>query len=194
MGSFIFERDDKVGGIYTLANTKFTAAQYDFIDGFLYYIDTIDAQQVKRWDDPASPAGSFDWWSKEFWTPMYLNFGAARLLADFTGGVDPAAANAATQAANLLLTDAMGGFGDFAIDDYAIGDGVLGDMISGASASLTFQLYVYGQLVYQVSVLSEKIFRLPSGFKTDHHSVRVSGGVRLRQIQLGETPTELAKI
>ena len=37
-GGFIFEQDEKTGGNYTQVTPVFTAAYYNFDDGFMYYI------------------------------------------------------------------------------------------------------------------------------------------------------------
>lgn len=193
---FIFEKDDKVGGIYTRVNFQFTAAHYSFSDGYLYYVDTIDTQQVKRWDDPDGAAGTFDWKSKVFRPPMPTNFGAFRIIADFTvdgsGVVDE---NNARSAYNMSLSDdeISGRFNDMEVNYYEINGNELRDMLGGGSA-VTFQMYVDGLLVFQRSVVDDAIYRLPAGFLSDRYEFRVSSTLRVREIQVGETPYELREI
>lgn len=194
-GGFIFERDDKVGGLFVETNFRFNAAQYDFVDGYLYYIDALIPLQVKRWDDPASAPGQFDWKSKEFWLDTPTNFGAFRILADYTLTGSVAVVNAARQAANALISDALGGMGDVDIDVFALADGVLQDMLSEAlTGAVTVQFYVDGELVYTQQIEDNKIYRLPAGYKSDVFAIRVSGTPRVREIQLAGTPSELMKI
>jgi hypothetical protein len=53
---------------------------------------------------------------------------------------------------------------------------------------------VDGDLVVTQSLDSRRVFRLPSGYKSDTFEVGVSGSVRLRAIRIAETPTGLRDI
>ena len=55
----------------------------------------------------------------------------------------------------------------------------------------TFKLFADKSLVFQATVSSSDIFRLPSGYKSDTFEVAVSGSARIRAIHLGETPIGL---
>lgn len=193
---FIFEKEDKIGGIYTRVNFQFTAAHYDFVDGYLYYIDTIDTKQVKRWDDPAGAAGVFDWKSKIFRPPVPCNFGAFRIVADYTGSRSGVVAeNNARSAYNMSLSeDAIGGrLNDEEILYYVIADDELRDMLS-AGDTVLFQMYVDNVLVFQQAVTDDLVYRLPMGFMDDQYEFRISSTLRVREIQVAETPTELRKV
>lgn len=193
---FIFEKEDKIGGIYTRVNFQFTAAHYDFSDGYLYYIDTIDTQQVKRWDDPAGAAGVFDWKSKVFRPPVPVNFGAFRIIADYTSsgsGVD--AENNARSAYNLGLSDdeVSGRFNDMEVNFYEINGNELRSMLESGEA-VTFQVYVDGVLKYSTSVADDGVYRLPLGYLDDWYEFRVSSTLRVREVQVAETPSELREV
>lgn len=83
-GSIVFERDDQVGGFYVDTPTRFCAAHYDGKSGDLYY-SCGDDGKIYQWDDLAQPLGEQQWKSKVIVTKDYLNLGAARIIADFTG-------------------------------------------------------------------------------------------------------------
>jgi hypothetical protein len=80
--SFIFERDDRIGGYFVQINYKFTAAWYDPQANDFYYIaDTLG--NLYEWDKPGQPLSSAEWKSKTIVTKDYLNLGAARIIADY---------------------------------------------------------------------------------------------------------------
>ena len=53
---------------------------------------------------------------------------------------------------------------------------------------VTFKLWVDKQLVFQATVSSDDVFRLPTGYRSDTFEVGVSGSARVRAIHIGETP------
>ena len=53
---------------------------------------------------------------------------------------------------------------------------------------VTFKLFVDKQLIFQGTVSSDEVFRLPSGYRSDTFEVGVSGSSRIRAIHIGETP------
>ena len=66
-------------------------------------------------------------------------------------------------------------------------------VLSGA-LPVVFKLFVDKDLVFQGSVSSDDIFRLPSGYRSDTFEVSVSGSARVKAIHLGETPIGLKSI
>jgi hypothetical protein len=84
--SFIFERDDRIGGFFVQINYKFTAAWYDARDnGFYYLPDSLGS--LYEWDKPDQPLAAAEWKSKTIVTKDFLNLGAARVVADYTTSV-----------------------------------------------------------------------------------------------------------
>ena len=80
--SFIFERDDRIGGYFVQINYKFTAAWYDPQSNDFYYIsDTLG--NLYEWDKSTQPLSSAEWKSKTIVTKDFLNLGAARIIADY---------------------------------------------------------------------------------------------------------------
>ena len=80
--SFIFERDDRIGGFFVGVNYRFTAAWYDAQTNDFYYIGNTTGG-LFRWDDAAQPLSAMEWKSKTIVTKDYLNLGAARIIADY---------------------------------------------------------------------------------------------------------------
>jgi hypothetical protein len=80
--SFIFERDDRIGGYFVQINYKFTAAWYDPQGNDFYYI-ADNLGNLYEWDKPGQPLSSAEWKSKTIVTKDFLNLGAARIIADF---------------------------------------------------------------------------------------------------------------
>jgi hypothetical protein len=80
--SFIFERDDRIGGYFVQINYKFTAAWYDPQGNDFYYI-ADNLGNIYEWDKPTQPLSAAEWKSKTIVTKDYLNLGAARIIADY---------------------------------------------------------------------------------------------------------------
>ncbi len=53
---------------------------------------------------------------------------------------------------------------------------------------VTFRLWANKVLIFQGTVSSSDIFRLPSGYRSDTFEMAVSGSARVRAIHIGETP------
>lgn len=63
-----------------------------------------------------------------------------------------------------------------------------------ALSGLTFKLWVNKQLVMTRTVVNSRVFRMPTGYKSDTFEVSVEGDVRVRAIHLAETPTALENV
>jgi hypothetical protein len=173
----------------------------DPLSGKLYIVSD---DSIYEWDGPTGDRALFDWLSKEFVFAPPLNFGAAKVDADFQVSAEDeaaaAAAYAAVVAANAaaLVTGNLGGAMDatysdhFAMDADAIvtPPGLVYD-------ALTFELWVdEGQgdglaLKYSKQVMSTRPFRLPAGYTADTAAIRLAGNVRVSRVLLGETMTDL---
>lgn len=193
-GGFIFEQDEKTGGNYTQTTPVFTAAHYNFDDGFMYYIDTTDVFKVKRWDDPDSAAGTFEWKSKLYRLPMPINLGAARILAEYAPDGDAIAAeNAARAATNSAASTFEGALGSNSVGEYSLAGG--SEMMAITTPTdITFELWIDGAVRFTKVVSDKEIFRMPMGYKADNAQIRISTGLRVKEIHLAETPMGLKKI
>ena len=120
--------------------------------------------------------------------------GAARVFADYdSADLGITAENAVREAFNLSLTETLGALAEHAIADYAIGESELLDLLDGG-ATVTFQLYANERLVFTRTLASDRMFRLPHGYKVDNISVRIASNVRIREIHVAETPSGLMQI
>ena len=59
---------------------------------------------------------------------------------------------------------------------------------------VTFKLFADKVLIFQATVSSSDIFRLPTGYRSDTFEVGVSGSSRIRAIHFGETPYGLRAV
>jgi hypothetical protein len=133
-----------------------------------------------------------DWKSKVFTTKDYLNFGACRVIADYStpeGEEQIAAANAIILAGNAALIAAATEGGAIDVDEA----GMLGVAESGltplleADFTATFQLFVDKKLVFSTTRSSDAPFRLPTGYRSDTFEIRVATTARVRAIHMAET-------
>jgi hypothetical protein len=193
-GGFIFEQDEKTGGNYTQVTPVFTAAFYNFSDGFMYFVDTTDTSHVKRWDDPDAGAGTYQWKSKLYRLPKPLNLGAARILADYNVDADTIAGqNADIVAYNVALTSTLGEMNGAVVNNHALNGGAEKQLIE-VSDNVTFELLIDDAVKFTKVVYNRGVFRLPMGYKSDNAQIRVSSGLRVREVDLAETPIGLEKI
>ena len=209
--SLIFEQDEKTGGFFSIVQTTFTAAWTDQITNKMYYI-TDTTGDIYEWDDMTQPLTPMEWKSKVVVTKKYMNLGAARVIADYDtpqSEIDAINAyNVAAKAYNILRWAEAAQLGTLnGPTDYLVGgvrvsnvgsiNGcpvINGDCITREQKvhanylCITFKLWVDKVLVFQGNVCSDKIFRLPAGYRSDTFEVSVSGAARVRAIHLGETP------
>ena len=209
--SLIFEQDEKTGGFFSIVQTTFTAAWTDQITNKMYYI-TDTTGDIYEWDDMTQPLTPMEWKSKVVVTKKYMNIGAARVIADYDtpqSEIDAINAyNVAAKAYNILRwaeaaqLGTLNGPTDYMVSGARVENSgaingcmvVNGDCITREQKvhanylCITFKLWVDKVLVFQGNVCSDKIFRLPAGYRSDTFEVSVSGAARVRAIHLGETP------
>jgi hypothetical protein len=211
-GSFIFEREDKVGGFFVTAPVRFSAAYYDSRTNVFYFISDTTGS-LSKWDDDAQPLLPLEWKSKVIVTKDYLNLGAARVVADYAVPSDETDAiiayNATVAPYNAEIWSLVNQLGtvngpvDYIDPDTSTRVDVLGTvnsmLINGDPLTIyqreitgafpvTFKLWANKELVCDVTVDSSDIFRLPSGYRSDTFEVSVSGSARIRAVHIGETP------
>lgn len=194
VNTFLFERDEQVGGNLVETDIAFTAGFYEPSTDRFYY---AHEGNVYLWDSPNSANSSIDWKSKVFTFKAPINFGAARVIADYAaqdGGL------AADNAARLVANEALLAAGD--VGGYLGGD-TLGLLYTSGSrlqslaetdTSVTFQLYADKNLVMSTSILDSGPFRLPTGYRTDTYEMRVSTNIRVRAVHIAETAIGLKEV
>lgn len=192
--TFIFERNDQIGGHLVGTDITFNAAHYIPSTDAFYYVNSNNI--VHLWNSPAMGPLVLDWKSKVFTTKGYINFGAARVIADYStpeGEAALAEVNEGIVAANAAIIAAGTEGGSLDWDDVG--------MVGVAESSLTplqlpdytatFQLYVNKALVFTKVCTNDLPFRLPTGYRADTFEVRVATTARVRAIHLAETVTGL---
>lgn len=125
------------------------------------------------WDQSATtsntPPGVLRWKSKVFKLPVPANFGAARVIADYD------------------VTTSSEWDSDTA-------DWENENDKWNLVAPITFSLFVDKSVLATKAISNSGVFRLPTGYKSDTFEVQVQGGVRVRMIQLAETPSGLKEV
>jgi hypothetical protein len=191
--TFLFERNDQVGGHLVRSDVIFTAAYYLPATDAFYY---VDSGKVHLWNSPNVGPTTLDWKSKVFTTKQFVNFGAARVIADYStpeGEAALIAENAAIVAANALILLAAtegGAMGEDEANELML-DGSRLTPLAVPEFNATFQFFVNKQLVYSNIITNDQPFRLPTGYRSDTFEVRVATTARVRAIHLAETVTGL---
>jgi hypothetical protein len=187
--TFLFERNEQVGGHLVQSDIKFTAAFYDAkTDKFFY----AHEGQVWLWNSPNIGNAVLDWKSKVFTTKQPINLGAARVIADYIAGEDEEALiteNNAIRAANQALIDAndpSGALGTALVNQHQVAGSNLNDFRE-SYRTVTFQFFVNKKLIYTATRENDDAFRLPAGYRADTFEVRVATNVRVRAIHLAES-------
>ena len=187
--TFLFERNDQVGGHLVRSDVVFTAAYYlPSTDSFYY----VDSGKVHLWNSPNVGPTTLDWKSKVFTTKEFINFGAARVIADYStpeGEAALIAENAAIVAANAAIIAAGlegGAMGDDDVNELMLDSSRL-TPLAVPEFNATFQFFVNKQLVYTNIIYNDLPFRLPTGYRSDTFEVRVATTARVRAIHLAET-------
>lgn len=208
--SFIFERDDKVGGFFVQIQYRFSAAYNDPKTGTMYYTKGSNGQ-IYEWDNQGEVLSPMEWKSKTIVTKDYLNLGAFRVVADFETSTEEtaniiaynngiSAFNTSVWARSQQLgtvngpTDYTSGGLTYNINGYLNAFTLGGDpqtnfpKANTGTQPVTFKLWVDKDLVFQGTVSTDDVFRLPTGYRSDTFEVGVSGSSRVRAIHFGETP------
>jgi hypothetical protein len=147
----------------------FDATWYDPLSNDLYYTTGTDGDVI-RWDDLSQPSVTYEWKSKTLITPEFTNIGAARVIADYE------------EFPEILV------WGE---TDLEWGEA---DVVWFPNIPVTFTLYVDKEPITEVECADDKVFRLPTGYKTDTFEVGVTSNIRIRAIHLGSTPSELRRV
>lgn len=166
-GGIIFEQDSRTGGSFVETTYTFTASWYDYVTGRLYYVTGANGD-IFLWDDLTQPSVTQEWKSKVFVTDDYRNYGAARVIADYTEETAIWNTVATTWSAMTKLW--------------------------GSVDPVTFSLWADKALIFTTSLSDKEVFRLPTGYLTDTIEVGVTGNIRIRAIHLAETPSGLREI
>jgi len=198
----IFDRGSEMASLIDLSYDV-SATHVDDATGELFI---VNANEIKQWDGDDLNNLPFDWVSKIFVLPAPINFGAAKVVAEYDqlSGSDEAAAQlAAIIALNtaILASDVTEGeVNGVAVNVQEVNGSLLQDVGDAFDARfLTFELiakisngneYIW-EAVHQESLITNEPFRLPEGYEASEVKVRISGNIPAFYCELGRTMKEL---
>jgi len=165
-GGFILQLEDQKS-FFVDASYPFSSAWYDSLAGRLYYTQA-GSSTIYEWDSLLQPASTMEWKSKVFKTADYTNYGAARVIADYS---------------NLT-----------SIWDSTTTVWNSTTQLWNNADQITFKLWVDKSLLFTTTLNDNSIFRLPTGYRSDTFELSVSGNVRVRAIHMGATPVSLMRV
>ena len=156
------------------------------------------------WDlnNAAAPSKTAAWVSKEYVFAKPLNFGAAKVDADFNMGSVEAAAivawNAAITASNAAILAAPAAtkavFNIRQFNTTPFNGSVLRTDTKALGGFVGLTLWANDAAVFSTSVYSSGMFRLPGGLKYDNAYIQVSSNVPVQSVCIAETPKGLARV
>ncbi len=189
--SLMFVIDKAESASFIKVNQNITAIWSDPATGKLYV--AVD-RKIYEWEGDAGAKLSYEWKSRKFITAPSVNYGAAKIDADFEmPEMEAASAQVsydAAIAANQALIDVgmmNDGLADSCLAEYEIGGDAMQDIPPLAIDSLQFQLWVDGTLKFTRQVRNSRAFRLPAGYKSDNVEIVLSGNVKVTGVVLAET-------
>ena len=189
--SLMFVIDKTERASFIKINQSISCIWTDPATGRLY---VAAEKKIYEWEGDTGRKLSYEWKSKKFITTPQVNYGAAKIDADFEmSEAESAAAQAAydsaiaanrTTVAQQSMDD---GLADASLGEYAIGGDAMDDIPPLITDSLQFQLWADGALKYTRRVENTRAFRLPGGYKSDNTEIVLSGNVRVSGVIVAET-------
>lgn len=163
---FILQLEEK-NSFFVDTTYSFSAAWYDSLTGRLYYTQTGDST-IYEWDSLLQPSSTMEWKSKVFKTADYTNFGAARVVADYSN------LTSVWDTTTTLWENTT--------------------QLWNNADQITFRMWADKSLIFTTSINDGGIFRLPTGYRSDTFEFSVTGNVRVRAVHVGPTPTSLMRV
>ncbi|KIO48187.1 hypothetical protein [Nitrosospira sp. NpAV] len=189
--SLMFVIDKGESASFVKVNQRITAIWADPQTGRLY---VAADKKIYQWEGNAGTKLSYEWKSKKFITVPPINYGAAKVDADFDmSEAEIGAALSAYDAAiagnqALVSADAMNdALADPCLGEYELGGDEMRPNPPLTINSLQFQLWADGALKFTNQVGNSRAFRLPGGYKADNVEIVLSGNVKVTGIVLAET-------
>jgi hypothetical protein len=189
--SLMFVIDKSEAASFVKVNQRITAIWADPRTGELYV--ALDGK-IYRWEGDAGKKLSYEWKSKKFITSPPINYGAAKIDADFdmteaeVAGAQAAYAEAIAANKAMITSGVMNDcMADPSLGEYEIGGDGMRDIPPLAIDSLQFQLWSDGILRFTKQLRNSRAFRLPGGYKADNVEVVLSGNVKVTGVVLAET-------
>jgi hypothetical protein len=188
--SLMFVIDKSEAASFVKVNQRITDIWADPATGKLY---VAADKQIYQWEGDVGTKLSYEWRSKKFLTAPPINYGAAKIDADFSMSEAESAGSQAAYDAIIAANEALiiaglnDGLADPSLGEYEIGGDEMQVLPPLTIDSLQFQLWANDELKFSKTVVNTKAFRLPSGFKSDNVEVVLSGNVKVTGVVLAET-------
>ncbi|PTR16262.1 hypothetical protein C8R31_102276 [Nitrosospira sp. Nsp2] len=189
--SLMFVIDKTERASFIRINQRISCIWTDPATGRLY---VAAEKKIYEWEGDAGSKLSYEWKSKKFVTTPPVNYGAAKIDADFDVSEAELAATQAAHdsaiAANRAVITQRGmddGLADPGLGEYAIGGDAMDEIPPLIADSLQFQLWADGALKFTKKVSNNRAFRLPAGYKADNVEIVLSGNVKVTGAVLAET-------
>lgn len=163
------ETNDGTGLSFVDLDFTFSATWFDPQENVLYAVNGTNGD-IYQWDDLTQNTMTARWKSKVFITPMPVNLGAAKVVADYDGESESPLWEVDADTWNTSNTMWNGG------------------------VSVTFNLYVNKSLIFTTERTDSGVFRLPAGYKSDTFEIEVLSPVRVRSIHVADTPLGLQTV
>lgn len=194
----MFVIDKTESASFVTINQKITAIWTDPATGKLYVAADGD---IYEWEGDPGTKLSYEWRSKYFLFPAPINYGAARIEADF-GTTEKESSGAVVSYDTIIAANqamiASGTTNDAlaepALSEYEIGGDAMEDIPALTIDALQFQLWANGVLKYARQVPDTRAFRLPSGYKSDNCEIVLTGNVKVSSVVLAETMDGLRQV
>lgn len=214
---FIFSPSEEAAPLTTLDRfSNVDAIQIDAYSGDVYI---MQGNQARLWDPPESTPYTYTWKSKEFDLPKPVSFGALRLkfVAGGTTIPDDLLADYIDYNEQRILkpldclnlyaiggvrTETITGQGSIIVQNkQPIGGSPLYNIARLNNVQNAVQVNVYARnknstwvQVFSWTVTSERIHRLPAGFKSDGWQIELIGNTNVYSVAMAETGKELENV
>lgn len=190
----------------TTSDLDATELYADQLSGKLYVSDSVN-KDIREFDPNDGVYMAQDWMSKEFVLPQPINLGAARvnfksrwsqaqydtLLAEYNAEVSKnntlLTSGRTVEGIELGVGDVGGELNGDEFNLYTVNDSQIQVVVSPdlEAPGVTFTLYVDGVEKFSKTVVTNKGFTMPSGYKCDTFAVRVQGQSLVKSIDLAQT-------
>jgi hypothetical protein len=187
----MFVIDKSEAASFIMINQKLTAIWADPWTGILYIAAD---KKIYQWEGDVGTKLSYEWRSKKFVTAPPINYGAAKIDADFSmtegesTGSQAAFDGIVAENQLLITNNAMNdGLADPSLGEYEVGGDEMQPLPVLSIDALQFQLWANDALQLSRSVTNTRAFRLPAGYKADNVEVVLSGNVKVTGVVLAET-------
>jgi hypothetical protein len=189
--SLMFVIDKTESASFIKINQSISCIWTDPATGRLY---VAVEKKIYEWEGDAGSKLSYEWKSKKFVTTTPVNYGAAKIDADFDmseaeSAATQAAYDSAIAANRAVITQQSmdDGLADPSLGEHSIGGDAMDEIPPLITDSLQFQLWADGELKYTRRVENTRAFRLPGGYKSDNTEIVLSGNVKVNGVIVAET-------